>query len=145
MTPERFRFWQQCLFWTCIATVGFGFSLALFDTRLLPGFPAAVNRAVWGAPGMPAEVVTYHRYLHAVLGATVASWAAVLAVIAHLPFRAREPWAWWCFVAALGVWFPLDTGLSLYFGVWPNAALNLGSLALLATPLVFTRRAFRRP
>ena len=94
---------------------------------------------------MPAEVVTYHRFMHAVLGATIASWAVVLAFVAHHPFRAREPWAWWCFFFALLAWFPLDTAMSLYFGVWPNAVFNVVALVFLGVPLVFTRSAFRKP
>ena len=146
MASDRsFRFWQQWLFWGCVSAAGLGLVLAFFDTRLVPFFAEAVNQSVWGGPSMPADVVTYHRFVHAVLGATVTSWAVILAFVVHVPFRAREPWAWWCVCAALIVWFPLDTGMSLYWGVWPNAALNLGAFGAIALPLVFTRRAFVRP
>lgn len=145
MAPERFRFWQRWLVWASASTVLLGVSLVFFDTRLLPGLPEAINESLWGAPTMPAQVVTYHRFATAVLGATIASWASVLVFVAHIPFRAREPWAWWCVLIGLVVWFPLDTAMSLYFGVWPNAIFNLLALVLLGTPLIFTRGAFRRP
>ncbi len=140
---SRFRFWQQWLFWACVSTVLLGVTLTFFDTRLLPGFPQAMNRILWGTPDMPAEVATYHRFVHAVLGATIASWATVLAFVAYHPFRSRERWAWWCILVALVVWFPLDTALSLYFGLWPNAVFNVAALLFIGTPLIFTRRAFQ--
>ena len=144
MGDGRFTIWQTWLFWACLSTAGLGVMLTFFDTQLLPGLPRAVNESLWGTADMPADVVTYHRFVHAVLGATIASWAAVLAFVARGPFRRREPWAWWCFVVALGIWFPLDTAMSLRFGVWANAVFNVVALVTLAPPLVFTRRAFAR-
>jgi len=138
-----FRFWQRWLFWASVSTAVLGVLLVFFDTRFLPLFPEAMNEAFWGASTMPDEVVDYHRFTHAVVGATVASWAAILAFIAHYPFRAREPWAWWCVFVSLAIWFPLDTAMSLYFGAWPNAIFNLSALVFLGTPLVFTFRDFR--
>lgn len=44
---------------------------------------------------------------------------------------------------ALGVWFPIDTPLSVAFGAWANAVFNVSALLLIGTPLVFTRHAFR--
>ena len=143
MSSGAFRFWQQWLLWACISTVVLGVTLAFFDVRLLPGFLEAVSTTLWGTATMPSDVVTYHRFAHAVLGSTIASWACVLAFVAHIPFRAREPWAWWCVLASLGVWFPLDTAMSLYFGVWPNAIFNVVALLFIGTPLIFTRSAFR--
>lgn len=142
VASDRFAFWQRWLFWASVATGGLGVSLAFFDTQLVPGFPEAVNQALWRTPTMPAEVVTYHRFTHAVLGATILSWAITMAFLAHHPFRKREPWAWWCMTASLLGWFALDTSMSLYFGVWPNAVFNLVALVFLGTPLVFTRSAF---
>ena len=139
-----FAFWQRWLLWACIATAVLGLTLVFFDTQLVPGYPTAVNEALWSTRTMPAKVVTYHRFAHAVLGATLVSWSAVMAFVAHIPFRAREPWAWTCICTSLLLWFPLDTAMSLYFGVWPNALFNVVALVLLGTPLVFTRRAFRR-
>lgn len=115
--------------------------LCLFDTRLFPFFPRAVNQVVWGTTDMPANVVHYHRFIHAIAGATIAGWGVALAFIAHYPFRNRERWAWWAIAAAVMSWFTLDTTFSLYFGVWPNAIFNLGAFIALATPLAFTYRA----
>jgi hypothetical protein len=42
------------------------------------------------------------------------------------------------------VWYLPDTGLSLYFGVTFNAVVNTIFLAIIALPLIFTRREFAR-
>ncbi len=143
MGDRSFRFWQRWLFWASVATVGLGLMLVFFQTEPMVGFPELVNQSLWGSDAMPAEVVTYHRFVHAVLGATIASWAVAFAFIAHHPFRARRRWAWTALASSLAVWFPLDTGMSLYFGVWPNALFNVSALVFLGLPLVFTRKAFR--
>lgn len=144
MQGDRFEFWAAWLFWACVGTAALGVVLVFFDTRLLPWLPGAVNQAVWQTDTMPADVVTYHRFMHAVLGSTIVSWAAVLAIIARHPFRRREPWAWWTIVIGLVVWFSLDTTMSLYFGVWPNAVFNASAVLFVGIPLVFTRSAFRK-
>jgi hypothetical protein len=66
-----------------------------------------------------------------------------LAFLAHTPFKRRERWARDCMAAGIGLWFVLDTAVSLYHRVYFNAlAVNVPLLLIVALPLWFTRREF---
>lgn len=138
-----FRFWQAWLFYVSVGVVVFGVLLAfLTPKRLLPPYHAAVNRALWGRSDLPPDVVDFHGFIFAVLGATMASQAALQAFLARYPFSRRERWAWWAVLAGMLIWFPLDTARSLYWGVWPNAVFNLFAFLAVVVPLAATRRDF---
>jgi hypothetical protein len=44
--------------------------------------------------------------------------------------------------ASLAIWYPLDTGRSLYHRVYVNAILNTVLLVVVAVPLAFTFAEF---
>jgi hypothetical protein len=52
------------------------------------------------------------------------------------PLRQRERWAWWAITTGVGVWFVLDTGLSLILGFVGHAVFNVAFAVALAIPLV---------
>jgi hypothetical protein len=65
-----------------------------------------------------------------------------LAFIAANAFASRQSWAWWSVAASLALWYPLDTGRSLYHRVYVNAILNTVLLVVVAVPLAFTFAEF---
>ena len=116
--------------------VVFGYALVVFDNRVVPfGFPTLVNEALWSRPTMPDDIVTYHRFVHAVLGATIASWALALLFVVRHALEKKERWAFACIAASVVVWFVPDTIASIAFGVVPNAVFNVACLATLLGPL----------
>jgi hypothetical protein len=122
-----------------VGMTAFGLALTLFDNHAVPGpLHAAMNDSLWGVAELPADVVVYHRFMHAVLGATIASWALALAFVVRYALAARQRWAWWCVVASTLIWFVPDTAASLYYGVWPNALFNAACLLAFAPPLALT-------
>jgi hypothetical protein len=63
--------------------------------------------------------------------------------LARAPFKRRERWARDCIAAGIGLWFVLDTAISLYHGVYFNAlAVNVPLLVIVGLPLWFTRGEF---
>ena len=88
-SARSFERWRKCLYVATLGAAAFGAVLALFDTRLLPPFAAAMNSALWDSQEMPANVVTYHRFVHGVVGAVIASWGVTLSFVVRHPFRAR--------------------------------------------------------
>ncbi len=88
------------------------------------------------ADGTPTD---YVRFIFAVLGAVIVGWMATLAAIVRGPLRRGEPWAWWAVAASVGVWFTLDTGISIALGFVSHGAFNLVFLAALAVPLIGLR------
>jgi hypothetical protein len=130
----------------CIGTIVFGLGLAFGSASapfevLLVGPSDAV---FWGAAPADPATIAFQRFVYGVLGATVAGWGTLMWVVASTAFRRREAWAWQGLTAALLVWFVPDTAISSFHGVWPNVALNVCLAALLAAPLLATRRAFNR-
>jgi hypothetical protein len=85
----------------------------------------------------------YIRLLYGVLGAAIAGWMTTIGVIAAGPLRRRESWAWWAIVAALLVWFVLDTGLSLFLGFVGHALFNIVFAVALTLPLSAIKRELR--
>jgi hypothetical protein len=142
---RRFELACRLMFWFFLAIVAFGIALVFFDNRAVPGpLHGAINTSIWGTEELPENVVLYHRFVHAVLGATIACWALALAFVVRNALAARQPWAWYCVCASTLVWFVPDTTASLYFGVWPNALFNVACLASIAALLALTWSGVRR-
>lgn len=96
---------------------------------LLPGLMQdAFNRLIFGdtrtPEGFSPKAVDHSEFTYAVLGAVMVGWMMLLAFIIHGPLRSGERWAWTAVVASVGVWFVLDTTMSLASGYPENAALN---------------------
>lgn len=142
---NHLRFWSIWLQCACWGMALFGLLLVALHTRAVPGLTEALSRSLWSTDELPADVVRYHRFVNAVLGSVMAAWASTLAWVTRRAFAVGEPWAWRCVATSISVWFVLDTGSSAFFGVWPNVALNVLSVAPFVPPLLFTWRLFRRP
>ncbi len=76
----------------------------------------------------------YVMFVYGVLGAVLVGWMVTIAGVTVLAARAGEARA--VVAASLGVWFLLDTGLSLALGAWRHAVFNVAFLALLGVPLL---------
>lgn len=99
-----------------------------------------IDPAFWGDASVTGPAAEYRAWVFAVLGGTMAGWAiAMIALIRHGIARGLR-WAWNAVAVSLAVWFALDTGYSLAYGVWVNALGNTVLLAALAVPLAMTRR-----
>ena len=86
--------------------------------------------------GTPLEYATF---IYGVLGAVIVGWMVTIGAIVRGPLRRGEPWAWWAVAISVGVWFLLDTGISIVLGFVSHGIFNLGFLAALAVPLVQLR------
>ena len=72
----------------------------------------------------------------------MAGWGVFMVFLARYPFQQRERWSWICFLLGLLLWYVLDTGISLYYGVAFNAIFNTAILVLALIPLAYTRKEF---
>ena len=141
---RQFSFWRKWLFIVALYHIVFGLTLAFFSQS--PLMDKMLNQyfdpIFWPDNSPSSGTMHYKAWTSAVLGAVVASWAILIAFIAHYPFRLREKWAWNSVTFAVLLWFAVDTGCSLYFDVGINAMFNLFTLFLFALPLTFTRKYF---
>jgi hypothetical protein len=72
------------------------------------------------------------------LGAIMAAWGLTVAILVSQVWNTHQAWVWWSVTASVGLWFVLDTGQSLRYRVFANAAINTVLLVVLAVPLAFT-------
>ena len=139
-----FSFWQKWLYTVAIIVIVFGLALAflnqtaLFDTL----FNNQINPVFWSASQVDTNTSAFQGWNYGVLGSTVAGWGVLIAFIAYYPFKRKEKWAWNSLAVGVGLWFVVDTAISLYSRVYFNALFNTMLLLLLALPLIFTRRSF---
>jgi hypothetical protein len=140
---ERFTFWKRWLFIVGLIVTAFGILLAFFSgTMLFESFNSRIDHVFWGGAAVPQNVVAFQRWINGVLGGVVTECGMFLSFVAYYPFRRKEKWAWNCVLAALCVWFFIDTPISLYFKVYVNALFNLVLFIAILLPLVFTRQDF---
>ncbi len=140
-----FSFWQRWLLVVSLIIIAFGVALALLNgTVVFALFNSQIDPVFWGAAGIPADTARFQQWIYGVLGAMMAGWGVFLAFIAHYPFKMKEKWARNCMAAGLLLWYVLDTGISLYFGVYFNALFNTVLLVLGLVPLLFTWKQFKR-
>lgn len=142
---QRFLFWRKWLLSVSALITVFGVALALFNQT--PVFDFLFNQQVdpvfWAAGEMTPAMAAFQQWAYAVLGATVAGWGIFMIFIIYYPFQRRERWAWRCMAVGLGVWYVIDTSLSLAAQVTFNAAFNTLLLALIVPPLIAIRSDFK--
>jgi hypothetical protein len=140
---KNFRFWQRWLSLISWIVLIFGVGMALLNrTPLFALFDSQVNPAFWDYNPLPVGVDDFQGWIYGIFGATMAGWGVFLVYMARYPFQMRERWAWNCILQGLLLWYLLDTGISVYFGVVFNAIFNTVILILLLLPLFFTRKEF---
>lgn len=139
-----FEFWRRWLEVASWALAAFGLALAFFN-QTAPfdlAFNDRIDPAFWPAGAVPSEARTFQQWAYGVLGSVLSGWAVFMAFLARHAFPLKQAWAWRCFVLGTGLWFAVDTALSLYFGVRFNALFNVLLLVALGIPLVSTRKHF---
>jgi hypothetical protein len=141
-----FIFWQKWLFVVSLAIPLFGIGMVFFSgTQSFEVFHRQIDPAFWQTAPAGNNIRLFQGWVYGVWGATLAGWGVFLAFIAAFPFRAREKWAWNCMTAGLLLWYLLDTGVSLAYGVIFNVGVNSILLILAGLPVAFTHKYFSRP
>lgn len=137
--------WQKWLVAVGCLVILFGVFMALANqTALFNPFNQQIDPLFWGQAGLPSEAVAFRTWVYGAWGATVAGWGVFILFIAVKPFKQQQPWAWWCLLLGLGVWYLLDSGLSWRSGVLFNVLFNTILLAAVGIPLIFTASSFLR-
>lgn len=115
------------------------FSLAMiFVPHLLHDFYTTL---IYGSPDDLAtgEAMPYIEFMYVVLGSVMLGWAISMGFWVRL-LAQGEAEAWNALAISMGIWFVIDTSLSLYLGFWQNGALNVPFLLMFALPLAALRR-----
>lgn len=141
-----FEFWRKWLLAVSVYLVVFGLFLAFFNQSALMDllFNNQIDPVFRIDRSGSEETARFQAWIYGVLGATVSGWGILMTYIVYYPFTSRNRWAWNAVALGIGVWFVIDTAVSLYHEVVFNAVFNALLLALMAIPLAFTKRHFKR-
>ena len=141
---NAFTFWQRWLVAVGVILIIFGLALAFFNQSALFDFlfNNQINPVFWTGDSMDISAASFQRWVYGVLGATIAGWGVMVLFIVAVPFRQKESWAWICLAVGVGLWYLVDTYLSLSAGATFNAIFNTLLLALVVLPLAFTHSYF---
>jgi hypothetical protein len=141
---SRATFWDKWILAVAVGMSIFGVLMALFSgTAFFDGFNRRIDAAFWGGPAEPL-LRQFQIWVYGVWGATVAGFGALAAFVAQRPFRLRRRWARDALAVSILLWFVLDTGLSMRYGVWFNVGFNALVAAALGLPLLLTWTSFPR-
>jgi hypothetical protein len=140
MTTE---FWRRWLLLASLLIGGYAVSLVVAGAVAEQLFGALDFGMASGSipDGRPRDYVLF---VYGVLGAVLLGWMVLIAGVAAGPLRTGEPWAWPALAASLTAWFVLDTGMSLWIGLWQHAAFNVVFFCALGLPLAGWRGAVKK-
>lgn len=85
------------------------------------------------------ELRDYLRLPYMVLGAVMAGWSLLMLLVVRGPLKEGAEWAPRFLLLALGLWFVLDTGMSLVLGFPTHALFNIPFALALGIPLLALR------
>ena len=141
-----FNFWQKWLFCFGLYLVVFGVALSFFGQSTLMDyiFNKQIDPTFWGANELPESAERFQAWIYGVLGAVISGWGIFISFIAYFPFKAKEKWAWNCICFGFGLWFLIDTTISIHYQVGFNVVINITFLMFILLPLVFTRKYFNK-
>ena len=140
-----FNFWQKWLFGFGVYLILFGLILTFFSQSTLMNyiFNNQIDPTFWST-SLPESAKKFQAWIYGVLGAVICGWGIFLSFIAHYPFKAKEPWSWYCIGVGFVVWFLVDTFITIYYQVGFNVIVNITFLLFVLLPLIFTKKYFIR-
>ena len=109
--------------------------LALTLLPLAPDLQQTLASAIFGANKASDTVM----FLISVFGPTVASWGVLFFALVRNYFRNPTRDAWRALVLSILLWAPLDSALSIHYGLLAAVALNAG-VAVIVLGLLFSVR-----
>lgn len=138
---RRRNFWRLWLLAVAIGTAAFGLAFVLFPDATSRGFNWLLYGSVAPEASFSVEAQRYSRLVHAVLGAVMTGWGALMAMVLSGPAKRdfQAGWkaeSWRMLVVSLLIWAVPDTLYSLLSGYWPNAILNGVFVVLFGLPLL---------
>ncbi|MBC8047818.1 MAG: hypothetical protein H7Y00_13555 [Fimbriimonadaceae bacterium] len=143
---NRFYFWQQWLFWSCILFALFGVAFAFCgNTVLFNYFNGAYEAVFWKNETIPSQFYQYKNFVYGSFGGTIVCCYILLAYIIRYPFRKKEKWSYYSIITAFSVWVFIDSFTcvvhKVYFQIY---VINAFSIIVKALPLIFTWKYFFR-
>jgi hypothetical protein len=141
MEWEMYEFWRKWFVWAAWAMVVLGIGFAGLGLTPAMAFVTDLYDPFFWNDGAPDEGArAFQVFSFGVMGALMAGWGTMALGLGRHPMARREAWSWHYSVAGIGLWFVIDTLMSVASGATINVAGNIGFLVLFAPPLLGMRR-----
>jgi hypothetical protein len=124
---------ERLLVTIAVAHVAAGLALTLLP--LAPAVHFALASAIFGADKSSPTVM----FLISVFGPTIASWGVLFFALVKTFFRHPAKGSWRALVLSIVLWAPLDSVLSMQYGLHAAVILNAG-VAVVVLGLLFSER-----
>ena len=139
VTRTNLFWWRWMVAWSAILLL---FGVATAWLGMLPPMSAwgdLVASSVLAREFTPQELRLFG-FMRGPLGGTMAGYYVLQLGLVVVPLRRGERWAWWTILAALLVWFVVDSVVSIAHGAWFNVLLiNLFTVLVTVAGLIGTR------
>jgi hypothetical protein len=137
-------FWKIWIQLWCLGTLALGLALAAgaFPATDLPA-RLYYDLITWPMDGSPVFESSLMRFTCGVLGAVLVGWAVTI-LYALAAAQGPAPQLWMGMTVAMGVWFVIDSAISVLTGFPGNAVANTVFLVLWLIPMFATGSLGRR-
>jgi hypothetical protein len=126
-------FWANWLRVACLGVIVYSLGLVFFPKAMLPMFDGLFGS--FSTRTLDGAAVGYIAVVYRILGAVIAGWMTLIFWVTKGLERGQFE-TWQAITTSIALWFVLDTGLSLWTGVWQHAVFNLIFLFLFVVPLI---------
>jgi hypothetical protein len=142
---DKFEFWQKWLFYVGVIVAGIGVWMTfLTDTQVFREITTQYDKVFWGdnLEAVDIRMRAFQLWVYGAWGGTLAVWGVYIAFLAHYPFKNKEKWVWNCLVYGTGVWFFIETAISVRFSVMPNIIINVLIFSAIIWPCIMSKSYF---
>jgi len=140
--PVEKLFWWKWMVVSSWGVIAAGIAMVVLPETMNRFFSLLFYNATDYYPSFGESASGYITFAHGVLGSVMAGWGVALLGVLYGPFRSGNPDGWRSVAYSVALWFLLETFVSLSYGLWQNALLNLIIAELYIIPLVATFRQF---
>jgi hypothetical protein len=140
---KAFNFWQKWLTYANLFALIVGLAAALANETIVFKI---YNEYLWESFGMEEsaeEFRPFKKWVFGILGATIVGFHLLVICICENAFKKRERWAYVAILAAISIWFFIDSAITIYYAAWFNLfIINIPAYTMIMLPLVFTWGCF---
>lgn len=92
---------------------------------------------------LPENSKLFYQVTMGISSAMMTGWSFFILILALIPFKRKERWAWFAILTGTLLWYCIDSSFSFYGKIYLNVLFNTIVCVVLLIPLVFTFKEFK--
>lgn len=137
-----FNFWQKWL--VVVSSIVFLIGIGSIFVAAFPIELNAMTRVLFKEGYLPDNARLFYQVILGLCSSMMTPWALFILIIALIPFKRQEKWAWTATLACILTWYFIDCSFSSYGKMYFNVVFNTVMGSLMIAPFVFTWKYFFR-